>query len=145
MDAKLKYLFILFISSTLPFGCSDKDEQIVPYVKVNITVNLQLPQFIALSSVNNAIIYPNEGYNGNGVIVYRNSLDEFTAYDATCPRHIDTNPTATVLDDNGSAGTATCPECNTVYYFFNYAYPSKGYPLRRYSLTRSGNMLYINN
>lgn len=129
----------------MQFSCSDKDEQIIPYTKVNLTINLQLPQFNALSSVNNAIIYPNAGYNLNGVIVYRNSLDEFTAYDATCPKHIDTKPTAVVLDDNGSAGTATCPECNTVYYFFNYAYPSKGYPLRRYSLTKSGNMLYINN
>ncbi|HCT30910.1 MAG TPA: hypothetical protein DIW31_09285 [Bacteroidales bacterium] len=145
MNTKLKYLFIILILLTLPFGCSKQDEQIVPYAKVSITVNLQLPQFIALSSVNNAIIYPNEGYNRNGVVVYRNSLDEFTAYDATCPKHIDSKPTAVILDDNGSAGTATCPECETVYYFFNYAYPSKGYPLRRYNLTKSGNILYINN
>ena len=116
----------------------------MPYARVNITINLQLPQFIALSSVNNAIIYPNEGYNHNGVIVYRNSLDEFTAYDATCPKHIETK-TAVILDGGAGSGQAKCPYCSTVYYFFNYAYPSKGYPLRRYSLTKSGNMLYINN
>lgn len=144
MNAKLKYIFYLVILSTLCFSCSEKDEQIVPYARVNITINLQLPQFIALTSVNNAIIYSNEGYNHNGVIVYRNSLDEFTAFDATCPKHIETK-TAVILDGGAGSGQAKCPYCSTVYYFFNYAYPSKGYPLKRYNLTRSGDMLYIGN
>lgn len=143
-NAKIKNLIVLIILSFVLFGCSKDDEQIVPYVKVNISVNLDLPQFTALSSVNNAVIYPNEGYNHNGVIIYRNSLDEFTAFDATCPKHIETK-TAVVLDGGAGSGQAKCPNCSTVYYFFNYAYPSKGNPLRRYSLTKSGNMLYINN
>lgn len=144
VNTKIKYLFSLVILSTLLFGCTKEDQQVVPYTKVNITVNLQLPQFIALSSVNNAIIYPNEGYNHNGVIIYRNSLDEFTAFDATCPKHIETK-TAVQLDGGTGSGQAKCPHCETIYYFFNYAYPSNGYPLRRYNLTRSGSMLYINN
>lgn len=145
LNAKIKNLIVLFILAFMQFGCSKNEEQVVPYVRVSMTINLQLPKFNALTSVNNAVLCDNEGYNKNGVIIYRYSLEEFTAFDATCPRHIDTKPTAVILDDNGSAGTATCPECKTVYYFFNYAYPSSGYPLRRYSLTRSGNMLYIIN
>lgn len=144
MRAKLKYLSQLIILSGLLFGCSDSQNQIIPYVNVTIEVNLQLPSFNPLNSVNNAVLYPNEGYNHNGVIIYRNSTDEFTAYDATCPKHIETK-TAVVLDDNGSAGSATCPVCHTVYYFFNYGYPPKGYPLKQYKVTKSGDILYINN
>lgn len=146
LKAKLKYLLHILILSWTVFGCSKDQNQIIPYAKVNFAADLYLPQFNALNSVNNAVLYPNVGYNRNGVIIYRNSIDEFTAYDATCPKHLDTKITAVVLDDGGNAGSATCPECKTVYYFFNYAYPQKGgYPLKRYNVTKSGNILYVNN
>ncbi len=144
LRTKIKHLFQLIILSVALFGCAKQEEQIIPYVRVNLSVNLQLPQFNALNSVNNAILYPDVGYNRNGVIIYRNSTDEFTAYDATCPKHIETK-TAVVLDDGGSAGTATCPNCSTVYSFFSYGYPSNGHPLKSYTVTKSGNTLYINN
>lgn len=97
-----------------------------------------------LTTVNNAIIYPNVGYNRNGVIVYRNSFEEFSAFDATCPQHIETI-TAIILDDNGSGGQATCPNCHTAYSFYNYGSASKGYPLKRYNVNKTGNTLYVYN
>lgn len=125
-------------------SCVDKQEQIVPNVSFQLYLNLDLPQFTALNSINNAVIYSNAGYNHNGVILYRNSLEEFSAFDATCPQHIETK-TPIVLDDNGSGGQGTCPYCKTVYYFYNYAYPSKGYPLKRYNVSKTGNTLYVYN
>jgi hypothetical protein len=125
------------------FGCSTEQQQIVPYVIVQIDINLDWPQFNALNSVNNAIIYPSAGYNRNGVIVYRNSIDEFTAYDATCTQHIETK-TAVVLNNNGSGGQATCPQCKMVYYLSGYG-SSKGFPLQRYNVTKSNNYLFIYN
>lgn len=144
MKTKIKYLFKFLLLSVVLYSCSDKQNQIVPYVNVSLEINLQLPTFNALNSVNNAILYDNVGYNRNGIIIYRNSTDEFTAYDATCPKHIETK-TAVVLDAGGVAGSSTCPSCKTIYYFFNYAYPAKGYPLKQYKVTKSGNTLYINN
>ncbi|MHC1702536.1 MAG: hypothetical protein AB9846_01390 [Tenuifilaceae bacterium] len=128
----------------LPFGCSDDQSQIVPYVRVGFYVNLDLPQFNSLTAVNNAVIYAEAGYNRSGVIVYRYLQDEFFAFDATCPQHIE-DITAVKLDGGGSAGTATCPKCGTVYYLSNYGYPAKGYPLKRYNVNKSGNMLYVSN
>jgi hypothetical protein len=144
LKTKIKLLSHLFILSGLIFGCSNDQTQIVPYVNVQIYINLDLPQFTKLTSVGNAYLYPNVGYNGNGVIIYRNSFDEFTAYDATCPQHIETK-TAIKLDDNGSGGQATCPHCNTIYYFYNYGSSSKGYGLRQYTVSKSGNTLNIYN
>jgi len=125
-------------------GCSTEQPQIVPYVKVQINVNLSLPEFAPLNAIGNAIIYPYEGYNNNGVIICRNSIEDYSAYDATCPQHIATK-TAIVLDDKGSGGMATCPYCKTTYNLLNYGSPSKGYPLQRYNLTLSGDFLYIFN
>jgi hypothetical protein len=141
---KIKHLFQLFILSGLMFGCVNDQQQIVPNVNVDIYINLDLPQFSFLGSINNAKIYPNAGYNRNGVIIYRNSTDEFSAYDATCPQHIETK-TAIKLDDNGGGGQATCPHCKTIYYFYNYGSASKGYPLKRYNVNKSGNTVYVYN
>jgi hypothetical protein len=143
LKTKLKFLFQLFILLVL-FSCTKNQEQIVPNVSFQLYLNLDLPQFTALSSINNAVVYSNTGYNHNGVILYRNSIDEFSAFDATCPQHIETK-TAIVLDDKGSGGQGTCPYCKTVYYFYNYAYPSKGYPLKRYNVSKTGNTLYVYN
>ena len=144
LKTKIKLLSQLFISLVLMLGCSDDQSQIVPYVNVQIYINLDLPQFTMLSSVNNAYLYPNAGFNRNGVIVYRNSFDEFTAFDATCPQHIETK-TAVILDDRGSGGQATCPHCQTVYYLFSYGSASKVYPLKRYNVNKTGSTLYVYN
>lgn len=144
MKTKIAYILNLALLLLLPFGCSDNQNQIVPFVNVGFNIDLNLPQFVSLSSTNNAIIYAGVGYNHNGVIVYRYSPDEFFAMDATCTQHIDV-PTAVRLDDNGSAGTATCPKCQTKYYLMNNGYPAKGYPLKSYNVIRSGNSLYISN
>jgi len=141
LKTKVKLLFGIIILLTLMYSCKKDQNQIIPYVKVQITANLDLPQFSDLNFVGNAVLYPNVGYNNNGVIIYRNSTDEFTAYDATCPQHIDTK-TAIKLTGGGEA---TCPYCKTVYYLSAYGTPSKGYSLKQYGVTKSGSFIYINN
>ena len=144
MLVKIRLFSSFFLISILLWSCNKDQSQIVPYVKVNITANLYYPQFSALNAPGNAVIFPYEGYNRNGVIIFRNSIEEYTAYDATCPQHIETK-TAIKLDDNGSGGQATCPYCKTVYNFYSYGTASKGYPLQRYNVNISGNVLIIYN
>ena len=130
---------------TIPFSsCVEEEPLIVPDVYVNITINLELPQYIALKSINNALLIPNEGYADNGVVIYRYSPDEYLAFDATCPQHIETS-WAITLDENGYAGTATCTHCNTSYTFFNFGQASEGYPLKRYRVSLSGLYLTVSN
>ncbi|PKP39247.1 MAG: hypothetical protein CVT98_02545 [Bacteroidetes bacterium HGW-Bacteroidetes-15] len=126
------------------FSCVEEEEIIVPNVYVNFNISLDLPQFVALNSVNNSVKVPDEGYDDNGVIIYRFTLDEFLAFDATCPQHI-TISTSINLDDNGAAGTATCPHCQTTYSFFNFGQASSGYPLKRYKVKQSGSFLNVTN
>lgn len=137
---------LLFVLSFTLFAtsCIEEEPRIVPDVYVNFTINLALPQFSALNSINNAVKVANYGYNKNGVIVYRFNLDEFLAFDATCPQHIERN-TSITLDDEGAAGTATCSHCSTTYSFFNYGQASAGYPLKRYNVRVNGYMLTVSN
>lgn len=129
-------LFSLFSS------CAKEEPSIIPDVYVNLYINLSF--YNHLSVAGNAQKFPNEGYDKNGVIVYRLSFEEFLAFDATCPQHIE-NSTSINLDNNGTEGTATCPHCNTTYTFLYYGQASSGYPLKRYKVTQSGNILYVTN
>ena len=123
------------------FSCAKSQDQIVPDVRVYIEFSPDLPEFSMLTSPGNAYKYPNAGYNNNGVIIFRNSMDEFTAYDATCPQHIDTK-TAVVFDGGIGSGQAKCPKCGTIYYFYLYGSASKGYSLRQYTVTKISDNYY---
>jgi hypothetical protein len=141
--AKLKLLGIVMASLTPFFSCVEEEPKIIPDVYVNLKIYLEYPQFTDLQVTGNAIIYPNEGYNDNGVIIFRLSPEEFLAFDATCPQHIEEN-TAIAIDSDEFA-TGKCPHCNTTYSFLNYGQASSGYPLKRYKTTYSGGYVYITN
>lgn len=138
-------LLAVVLAITIPFSsCVEEEPLIVPDVYVYISINLDLPQYIALKSINNALLIPNKGFDNNGVVIYRYSPDEYLAFDATCPQHIETS-WAIILDDNGYAGKATCTHCNTSYTFFNFGQASAGYPLKRYRVSLSGSTLTVSN
>ncbi len=140
----VKLLVLVFAVVVSMMSCVEEEPKIVPDVYVNFTINLELPQFIALKSVNNSVLIAHEGYADNGVILYRYSLDDYLAFDATCPQHIEDNRAVT-LDEGGVAGTATCSKCNTKYFFFNFGQASSGYPLKRYRASVSGSYLSVSN
>jgi nitrite reductase/ring-hydroxylating ferredoxin subunit len=124
------------------WSCVKEEPTIIPDVPVKFSIYLELSQYSDLNAVNNAIIYPNEGYDNNGVVIYRLNIEEFFAYDATCPQHI-TESTAVVLDDD--PGFAICPHCETTYSLANFGQASSGHPLKRYKVSLNGNILRVYN
>jgi len=143
-STKIALTLIIATIISVFYSCTEEEPVIVPDVYVYFTINLDLPQFNHLKSINNAVKVNNEGYNNNGVIVYRLSYDDYYAFDATCPQHVNVS-TSVTLDDSGSGGGATCPHCSTTYSFFNYGQASNGYPLKRYKVNLSGNLLTVSN
>ncbi len=137
---KLYALLLILIGFA---SCVEEEPKIVPDVYLNITINLNLPEYTDILVPGNAVLYPNEGYDNNGIIVYRHTQDEFIAFDATCPQHIEQS-TAIEIDKEDFA-TGKCPHCNTTYSFFNFGQASSGYPLKRYRTTLNGSYLYIGN
>lgn len=70
-----------FIIALLLFSCK-KDQQYVPAAYVNLTVYVNDPQNLALTTVG-GWMYFSGGYKG--LIIYRKGQNEFVAYDRCCP------------------------------------------------------------
>lgn len=75
------FLFVfLFVNSF--FSCSKDENETIPYVYVNFSINPNSTLFIKLNVVG-GWEYITGGYNG--IIVYRLNQDEFVAFDRACP------------------------------------------------------------
>ena len=77
----------LIISTSLLlifFACAKERQHPVPNVMVEFTLNLESTQFIELNTIG-GWAYFTGGYRG--IIIYRQSVDEFRAFDRACPYH----------------------------------------------------------
>jgi Rieske Fe-S protein len=144
VDMKLKQGFI-FISMIFIFSLScgkGSDHQSIPEVPVDLYLDISSTIYIKLSNVG-GYEYLSGGYKG--LIVYRVSMEEFVAYDRTCPYHpydkcalIEMNPSGIILKD-------TC--CGSQFNILDGSV-SKGpaeYPLKKYQTIFDGQILQISN
>ncbi len=79
-------VFILLISVlALSLGSCKKstdNNQNIPNVPVNFTIQLSLPAYTNLNSPGGSVEIPGVGYKG--IVVYRMSIDNFVAFDMAC-------------------------------------------------------------
>ena len=62
--------------------CCKSPENKIPYVYVDITINLDKPEYFELNAIGNFIYV----YGGvSGIVIYRDSRDVFFAYERACP------------------------------------------------------------
>jgi len=66
----------------LVLSCKKEDNSTVPLVTVNLSFNLNNPEFVHLQ-VDNGWTYVSGG--SRGIIIYRNSASDFKAFDRHCP------------------------------------------------------------
>lgn len=93
----MKWIWALCVCGmVLGISCGRNEDQI-PNVAVNIYLNVNEPSNFNLTVVGGA-----ETYTGgsNGIIVYRNAIDEFTAYDRHAPYNVE-EYCQVVLNDDG--------------------------------------------
>jgi hypothetical protein len=86
---------VLVLSSQFT-GCKN-EQQGVPYAYVNLTVYVNDPSNMALTTIGGWKYFPG-GYNG--LLVYRKSQGEFMVYDRACPVHPDDAGTQIEVDSN---------------------------------------------
>lgn len=83
------------------------------------------------------------GYSG--IVIFHGFDDRFYAFDLCCPVECERDKRITPT----MAGVATCGECKTEYDIgFGSGQPTRGdskFPLRRYTVTRSGYDLRVTN
>ena len=134
-QTKIIYFFVLIILSFFFNACKkDKNRSVIPYVSVNFSIRLDDPLFTALNAEGNSVLVTSDyaqqysaGYDDNGIIVYRAAIDEFYAFDATCPHDLDSISVAVEID---GSSVATCPVCGSRYILFNHGYPTDAGPSR---------------
>ncbi|MDX1651742.1 MAG: hypothetical protein R3277_04565 [Brumimicrobium sp.] len=65
------------------FGCSKNKQHPVPYFTFDSNINLNLPSYSALQGVGGWAYV--DGLGSKGVVVYRQSINEFVAFDRHSP------------------------------------------------------------
>jgi hypothetical protein len=144
---------LLFTALLLTFltGCVEETNDVIPDVPVNVTLPLihyNLTPASSLIVTNQMVSTLSLGYNNNGIIVYMHNLNEFSAYDRTCPYHVEES-IPVVISENPLY--AECPECHSLYQLWFDGFPTdKGpsrNPLKKYKTTYypNSNSLYIYN
>ncbi len=126
-------------------SCTDENQDIIPFTYVNYTIDLQNPDYLDLLNVSGSAYINGEGYNRNGIIVYRSGIDEFKAYDRTCTYKVPDN--CSVEKSSNSIVNVICPCCDSQFGLM-YGSVSKGpanYALKEYQTTFDGTYIRIFN
>ena len=137
--------FFLFASIILLTACSrnnsDENCKYLVNAEVNVSVNMNLPEYNQLQFTSNSVYIANQG--NKGVIVI-NVGSGFRAWDAADPNH--EQSACSLLTITGANAVCGCVDANT-YSLFTGGPIGKQLPcgLKEYRVNVSGNSLHITN
>jgi len=136
-------------------SCKKNKNDVIPNVHVNFNINLADPEFISLTSIGESVVvneFTNNfgllaaGFAKNGIIIH-SGIDEFFAYDRTCPHDYVLDESAIKIEiDKSSSLYAICPKCKTKYGLPVNGTPVEGpgrYPLKNYKTSYDGRSLQV--
>ena len=127
----------------IAFSCK-KDEPApeIPYIYVNFSLNPNSTTYINLNVVNGWETVSG-GYNG--ILIFRKSVTEFTAFERACPYDPTKKGAQVRVDQSGI--TCYCPICGSKYIMLDgtpYEGPSH-YSLKQYTTVYDGTTLFVSN
>ena len=148
--------FIVIVSTLMSIQSCKPDDALtgdcfVPASSVNITVNMELPEYYNLRNLGEFITFENQG--NRGVYLIHNYDDIYYAIERTCTYQSENECSQIQLDNDilqlkcGMESDTGFVECCTSTYAFNSAFltgPTRC-NLRTYRVSRSGNTLYVVN
>ena len=122
---------------------------------VDFTIDLADPEFISLTSIGESVTvnkftnnlgYRAAGFAENGIIIH-SGIEEFFAYDRTCPHDYALDGSAIKIEiDKSSSIYAVCSVCKTKYGLPVNGTPVEGtgrYPLKNYKTSYDGRRLRV--
>ena len=139
------YILLLFM---VFFSCSSNINQnencrFLLNVGVNLTIDLNLPQYGVLNFPSNAVYEPNQG--NAGIIIAYTGVDYF-AWDAADPNHV-LQPCSVLAPTSGLTAICGCDDKNE-YSLVNGLPLNNGNllcGLKFYRVEKNGNLLFISN
>lgn len=153
-DSKIRF-FLFTIALVFILSSCHKKNDVIPDVYVNFSLNLNDPEFVSLIAFGGSVLVNSStnnwgagaaGYDGNGIIIC-NGIEEYYAYDRTCPHDYAVNSLSIkVIIDPTNSTIAVCPKCGTKYALTVGGTPSSGigrYPLKNYKTSLQGNYVTV--
>jgi len=137
----MRRLLLILALAALPMGGCRDTPGVIPYVAVDVDINLGLPAYNSLNFPGNWL-YISGG--SRGLIVYRYTLDEFVVLDRHATYDVDAGCQCTVLADGY---TIEDPCSGSQWYIFDGSIiqgPTTA-PLERYTTTWIPPVLTIRN
>jgi nitrite reductase/ring-hydroxylating ferredoxin subunit len=153
LKSKIINILIIVLTVISLTSCKKSKYDVIPDVYVDFTIDLNDPEFFVLNAATNSKIVTSltnnwgarsAGYDNNGIIVYRSAMDEFYAYDRTCPHDYVTNGLSVKV--NVDFLNAICPKCSTNYSLEIGGTPVSGpgrYPLKNYKTSFNGQFVRV--
>lgn len=152
--SKIRFFLYPIIFAITLTSCNKKND-VIPDVYVDFTLSLNDPQFVNLIAMSasdtvdastNNWGYRAAGFNGNGIIIYC-GVDEYFAYDRTCPHDYAVNEISVKVKISSSNSIyAVCPKCGTTYALSAGGTPASGigrYPLKNYKTSFDGTYVRV--
>jgi nitrite reductase/ring-hydroxylating ferredoxin subunit len=154
--SKIRYFFILLILAFLQPSCENNKNDVIPDTYTDFTIDISGDIFFSdLNSIGMSAIVTSQtnnwgsragGYDFNGIIVYRANLEDFFAYDRTCPHDYAVNSLSIKVRVDFTQ--AICPQCSTYYELSAGGISSSGpgkYPLKNYRTGFDGRYVRVSN
>lgn len=137
----MRKLLCIFLLLCIISCEKNETNDILPNRDVNITVDLNLPQYIDLQ-IPSGWAYTNGGLKGVVILNTGTGNPNFKAFDRACPNYDCTSP----MIFDGSL-KLTCPCDNSIYSIIDGSPQTSGnkYFAREYKVTEIGNALIITN
>ena len=119
--------------------CNNQNQHPVPFVPVDITIDMQLPSYSNLQGVG-GWTYLNGG--SRGIIVYRKAIDEFVAFDRHAPSDPEGSCPIALYPDNQNF-LQLIDSCNNAVFSLYDGSPVSNsiFGLRQYATQFNGNNL----
>lgn len=136
--------FVLMISNGLIFqSCNKKDAYPnIPNVYVNLYLDLTSTQYVELNSVG-GYVYLTGGHRG--ILVYRISVEDFIAFERTCPYDPDKDCARIEVEPSGLTTVDSCCLSRFLILDGSVLRGPSTLPLKQYRTSFDGSILRIYN
>lgn len=139
---RLRHSLLIAVLPLVLFAGCKKDNQGIPNVQVNISIYVNDPQYVNLSSIG-GWVYVTGGYRG--IIIYRKSISEFTAFERCCTYDPENPDEYVKVDSNNiEAYDANCGS-RFIITDGSVTHGPAGLPLKKYQTSYDGTVLTIYN
>ncbi len=153
-NSKIVFFLIVTVLVVSLQSCNKKND-VIPDTYVNFSLDLNDPEFVNLSAFGGSVAVNSRtnnwgaaaaGFDGNGIIICY-GVEEFYAYDRTCPHdYVNNSLSIKVTIDPSNSTIAICPKCGTKYGLTVGGTPVSGvgrYPLKNYRTSFQGNYVIV--